>query len=155
MPALPKDPALRRRRNRTTTARTISVVPGLKPPALPKGYDWRPETVAWWKAVWKSPMAGELEPSDVHELHLLAALVDRFWRNPSKDMAAEIRLQRQCFGLTPIDRRRLQWEVEKAESAQSRAKTRRTAPTAVPRSKKDPRTLLGPGHTESRQAEGH
>jgi hypothetical protein len=41
----------------------------------------------------------------------LAALVDQFQRTPTPQLAAEIRQQGLRFGLTPIDRWRLQWEV--------------------------------------------
>ena len=117
---LPKDPALRQRKNRVSTSATLSVETGLRhhAPALPKlgpEHEWHPLTRAWWKDVWHSPMSGEYLQVDKHGLFRLAALVDRFWRDPSQALAAEIRLQGQCFGLTPIDRRRLQWEVAKVE----------------------------------------
>jgi len=49
-------------------------------------------------------MAREYLDSDRHGLFLLAALADQFWTDPSPTLAAEIRMQRQCFGLSPIDR---------------------------------------------------
>jgi hypothetical protein len=57
-----------------------------------------------------------------------------------KEMANEIRLQRQCFGLTPLDRMRLQWETEKADNAKTKGQRRRNAP--VKTYKVDPRTVL-------------
>lgn len=60
-------------------------------------------------------MAEEYLDADLHGLFILAELVDRFWEEPTSALAAEIRLQRQCFGLTPVDRRRLQWEVQRVE----------------------------------------
>jgi len=81
-------------------------------------------TRAWWKAVWRSPMADEYLDADVHALYRLAVLVDMFWSEPSKELAAELRLEQQCFGLTPIDRRRLQWEVERGEAAETRTRQR-------------------------------
>ena len=77
---------------------------------------WHPETKTFWKEVWASPMAAEYLDADVPGLVLLARLIDRF-NYGDTDLAAEIRLQRQCFGLTPLDRRRLQWEIERAEAA--------------------------------------
>jgi hypothetical protein len=65
---------------------------------------------------------------DVHGLYILAVLVDAFWSEPSASLAAEIRLQRQCFGLTPIDRRRLQWEIDRGEDASERTRKRRATP---------------------------
>jgi hypothetical protein len=75
-------------------------------------------------------MAPEFDESDVHGLYLLAVLVNEFWNAPSKELAAEIRLQRQCFGLTPIDRRRLQWEIERTDHAQAQGSRRRAATSA-------------------------
>ena len=66
-----------------------------------------------------------------------AMLVNRFWiTGGDKELAGEIRLQGQLFGLTPIDRRRLQWEVARAEEAEEQRKRRKppTVPVADPRS---------------------
>lgn len=81
-------------------------------------------------------MAAEFEPSDVHGLLMLAVLVDQFWTDPSKDLAAEIRLQRAAFGLTPLDRRRLQWEIDRGEEASAKTAERRRPAS---RQRKDPR----------------
>ena len=128
----PKDPKLRQRQNKhSTAARLVDFNPVEETPELPQRYDedgepkeWRDEVKVWWQDVWTSPMADEYIQSDRHGLVLLADLLDQYWRNPNKTLATEIRLQRQCFGLTPIDRRRLQWEVERAESAKSDTKER-------------------------------
>jgi hypothetical protein len=66
-------------------------------------------------------MAAELLEADIHGLYVLADLVNRYWSKPSVQLAAEIRQQRQCFGLTPIDRRRLQWEVQRVDPDSARA----------------------------------
>jgi hypothetical protein len=91
-------------------------------------------TLTWWKDVWKSPMAAEFLQADIHGLYRLAILIDAFWLEPTKEMAAEIRLQQTAYGLTPIDRRRLQWEVERLEK-----RRRQAAPT---RQSGDPREGL-------------
>jgi len=145
---LPKDPSIRQRKNRVATSATLSVAPrqNRHAPALPrlqggadgKPYEWHPLTRAWWHDVWHSPMASEYLQVDRHGLYRLAALVDEFWRAPTKELAAEIRLQQQCFGLTPIDRRRLQWEVERVEEVTR--KKRRTEQAAEPIA--DPRKVL-------------
>lgn len=143
---LPKDPKTRQRRNRSSTAARLTepdpktvVVPPLPKPEEGKP-GWHPLTLAWWKDIWHSPMASEFHSSDVHGLYLLATLVDAFWWEPNRELAAEIRQQRQCFGLTPMDRRRLQWEIERVEQAQ--AQGRRVAPVAPKRARKDPRQAL-------------
>ncbi len=77
-------------------------------------------------------MAGEYLQADTHGLFALADLVDRYWSTTDErkrlDLAKEVRLQRQAFGLTPIDRRRLQWEVDKVEDRKKRRATRERKP---------------------------
>ncbi len=101
-------------------------------------------TLAWWRDVWSSPMAPEYDESDRHGLFLMAVLIDEFWLSPSKELAAEIRLQRQAFGLSPIDRRRLQWEIERGDEANERTKKRRAKPAAskADEPSADPRSIL-------------
>lgn len=144
MPPLPKHPSARRRRNQASTARTLLVVHDVKTPKLPAGRTWHTRTKAWWADVWASPMAPEYDASDLHGLVLLAVLVDEFWKEPSQALAAEIRLQRQCFGLTPIDRRRLQWEIDRGEEAEEKiARRREGTKEAKPSGRRaDPRALL-------------
>lgn len=92
-------------------------------------------------------MAGEYLPSDVDGLVMIAELRDDYYRHPvTKDrigMMAELRLQEQRFGLSPIDRRRLQWEVERGDEAEERTtKRRETQKTTKSRAAGDPRALL-------------
>ena len=140
MPAQKKDPSVRARRNRAATAATLAA-PSVPAPELPAGREWQPETVEWWADVWASPMASEFHASDRHGLFILAALVDQFWTVPTRELASEIRLQRQAFGLTPYDRRRLEWSIETTEEAKDRGRRRReqSAPTG---SVVDPRSVL-------------
>lgn len=98
-------------------------------------------------------MAPEFLPSDTFALEMLARLEDQFDKatdpNLQLKLAAEIRLQRQSFGLTPMDRRRLQWEVARIESAVEQRNVRRAdevdprqflavdnAPNQIPKGKK-------------------
>ncbi len=113
---LPKDPKLLQRRNKTSTRATLTD-DGKRRKArpLPKHREWHPLTRAWWRDVWQSPMAGEYVKADIHGLYRLLELVERFWRKPSISLSAEIRQLGMCYGLSPIDRRRLQWEVERLE----------------------------------------
>lgn len=136
---IPKNPKLRQRQNKHSTAATlVDTVPLVKAPSLPeREQGWRPEVISWWQDVWASPMASEYVHADIHGLILLADLMDRYWRKPSIGLAAEIRLQRQCFGLSPIDRRRLQWTVEQAESASEKRQKRVRQPNEA-----DPRAML-------------
>lgn len=135
----PKSKQTRQRRNRASTEATLSVVEPVRKqaPQLPRGRIWHPMTRAWWKDVWHSPMAAEFLQADIHGLFRLAILIDSFWLNPTKELAGEIRLQQTAYGLTPIDRRRLQWEVERVEKV---AQKRR--PPNASTSDGDPRSQL-------------
>lgn len=136
-----KNPA---RRNRSSTKSTLDSEIKVKAPKLPTR-KWHPEARRWWKDIWASPMAPEFLDADQHALVRLAVLINDYWEadNPTarKELASEIRLQQQAFGLTPFDRRRLQWEVEKAEIAQAKGKRRKQKEPAGDSS--DPRTALG------------
>lgn len=154
MPPAPKPVALRQRRNRTPGAATLPSAKSMAKntvPDLPKREKateiWHPLVVAWWRSVWTSPMASEYLPSDVNGgLFQLAELHQVFWAAAtSKERlaaAAEIRLQEVRFGLSPIDRRRLQWEVEKGEKAVEQTTSRRKARRLQRLSKKNPRDVL-------------
>jgi hypothetical protein len=154
----PKLEALRQRRNKPavgkSTLPTAESAKRNRVPELPKRAEgWHPRLREWWSSVWRSPMAGEYLDADMRGgLFHLAYLHQLFWEvadlgiagvNKLPALAAEIRLQEVRFGLSPIDRRRLQWEVEKGETAAERTQTRRVAKRAA--SKKpvaDPRSVL-------------
>lgn len=139
----PKDASIRARRNKTSTKATLSLVHSVEMPSLPdREVPWRAETLTWWADIWASPMAPEFEKSDRHGLFMLAVLIDDFWVCPTAGLAAEIRLQRQCFGLTPIDRRRLQWEIERTDEAVDKGERRRAAKPKTPKAGEDPRAVL-------------
>lgn len=104
-------------------------------------------TTAWWADLWCSPMAPEYDVSDRHGLFTLAVLVNDFWAAEKpvvrRDLAAEIRQQSQRFGLSPIDRRRLQWEIEPADDvAVKGARRARSGVAASSKSAADPRSAL-------------
>jgi len=140
---MPKPMALRERRNKATTRASLAPEsePRKRAPRLPKREEaWHPMTRAWWRDVWRSPMAAEYIRADEHGLFRLAVLVDQFWTQPTSQLAAEIRLQQQAFGLTPIDRRRLEWSIEQAESATTKRQQRKVRQAQA--GEVDPRTVL-------------
>lgn len=141
----PKDPSTRARRNKTSSRATLRADAAIVAPELPD-IEWHPMVLQWWRDLWASPMAPEYDDSDRHGLFELALLRNDFWNADTarerKDAAAEIRLQDQRFGLSPIDRRRLQWEIERTDEAQAKGERRRTAQTKSPQSKGDPRAVL-------------
>ena len=139
----PKDPKIRQRRNRAATRATLVRIaaPRKRAPRLAsrgKGQEWHKLTVAWWRDIWHSPMADEYLRADRHALFRLAMLIDLFWTEPTKEIAAEIRLEQQAFGLTPLDRRRLEWSIEQVETAQGRTRTAQQETQG----EEDPRELL-------------
>lgn len=146
-----KHPSARARRNTAATAARLATDLKVPRPDLPPRYndegekvEWRPQTLAWWEDLWDAPMAAEYHPSDKHALFVLATLMDEFWAFPSPKLASEIRLQRQAFGLTPYDRRRLEWTIETAEDAKERGTRRRSgaATSKQPDEGDDPRLTL-------------
>lgn len=146
MPAQPKHPSTRARRNKTSTNATLKSDAAIIAPELPP-HSWHPMTLAWWRDLWASPMAPEYDDSDRHGLFKLAMLQNDFWSADSarerKEASAEIRLQEQRFGLSPIDRRRLQWEIEKTEAAVEQGSKRRGSTRAPSKSGgTDPRAVL-------------
>lgn len=147
----PKPSALRQRRNKPTTAATLpseEESAANEVPALvdrDDGADWHPMVLEWWDSVWKSPMAAEFLDVDRRGgLYLIADLYQARWLATSASAIAtiskEIRLQEARFGLSPIDRRRLQWEVARGEEAERKTVRKPRTPEA-PR-KGDPRDVL-------------
>jgi len=134
---LPKPAARRRRPNAGKGETTLRVIGTPKIPKLP--FPVSQPTSAWWRDIWRSEMACEWLPSDLHGLCLLARLVEDYWTAPDASvrakLATEIRLQRQCFGLAPLDRRRLAWTTERADAPAPRRASSRTPA----RSQVDPR----------------
>jgi hypothetical protein len=122
MPGPPPKPASqRRRRNQAPAVVKLANRQPSKPPSLPKGFS--PSARKWWATVWSSPMAALWLEADVPSLVRLAALVELA---DSGDMApqvlAEIRQLEDRFGLSPLARRRLQWELEQGRQGEVRAR---------------------------------
>ena len=143
----PKDPKLRQRRNKASTAATLPSEEEianrrLRAPPLPRDRNWHKLTRSWWRDIWRSPMMPEFLRADTHALYRLARLIDEFWDDPNPRLAGEIRQEQACFGLTPLDRRRLEWQVEQTEDAKERGKKRRDKPEHQPGIQSDPRQLL-------------
>jgi len=91
-------------------------------------------------------MASEYLETDVDGLGRLAVLVDDFHKAESakerKELLQEIRLQEARFGLSPVDRARLHWEIAKGEEAE-RKRPHRPADEAQQQSPAgDPRAVL-------------
>lgn len=141
----PKDPSVRARRNTSPSARVFEIVTphvmgGRDLPAV-NDKPWHVLTLAWWADLWASPMSAEYLKVDEHGLIRLAVLIDAFYRKPSHYLAAEIRQQEQRYGLSPMDRRRLEWTIEQAEESKDRGRRRREG-SVQPALADDPRNAL-------------
>lgn len=139
----PKPAHLRQRTNRKAGATTLPVPQkGTIPPIPnPDQREWHPLTLEAWGHAWASPMATQWLETDADALGRLALVWDEFYKRPSADALKEIRLQSALFGLSPLDRSRLQWEVSRADEAEQK-QTRRAE---VPRRRTgtaDPRHIL-------------
>lgn len=122
-------------------------------PRLPEreGVGWHSETRRWWADVWASPMSTEWHESDVHNVLICAMVHHDMWSAPTakerKEAAAEFRQQRMSLGLSPYDRRRLEWTIEAAGEATARGEQRRAAgqqqpPAPAGTARPDPRAGL-------------
>jgi hypothetical protein len=119
---IPKPESQRRRRNRPQTRRLTADRSTTGVPPLDA--DVLPSTREWWKKVWASPMAQEWLAADSPALVRLALMLDKVERGGSSSrLLAEIRALEDRFGLSPLARRRLQWELDEAD-AETKAASR-------------------------------
>lgn len=147
-----KHPSVRQRRNKHVTNAVLKVVPGAKVPAVPAGTDWHPRAAEWWQDAWTSPMRQEWAKSDEHGIIRLLGLMHAYWMTfdagdfkalPTLENAFNSGANR--YGLNPMARRSLQWQIEQGEAAEEKTVQRRQAraskakPTLV---EADPRELL-------------
>jgi hypothetical protein len=136
----PKPSHLRQRTNQKAGHALLTAPESSEVPPIPNpdGRVWHPLTVVAWEHAWQSPMSTQWLETDVDALGRLALLWDEFYMAPDTKTMAEIRLQEQRFGLSPLDRSRLQWEVSRAEEAEQKQQRRQPAkPTGT-----DPRAFL-------------
>lgn len=91
-------------------------------------------------------MASEYLNTDIDGLARLAVIVDDFHKAETarerKELLQEIRLQEARFGLSPVDRSRLQWEVQKGEEAQQKRRPKTTETPQPQTTGGDPRAVL-------------
>ena len=136
----PKPAHLRQRTNQKPGSATLTAPTDAEIPAIPNpdGRDWHPLTLSAWGHAWESPMSTQWLETDVDALGRLAVLWDEFYKSPDAKVMAEIRLQEQRFGLSPLDRSRLQWEVKRGEDAERQ----RVPPPSVTQPGADLRKVL-------------
>jgi len=137
----PKPAHLRQRTNKKPGHALLTAPESPEIPEIPNpdGRVWHPLTLEAWEHAWRSPMASQWLETDADAIGRLALLWDEFYKRPTVDAMKEIRLQSPAFGLSPLDRSRLQWEVNRGESAERELRKRnQPAPSPVG----DPRKLL-------------
>jgi hypothetical protein len=106
---------------------------------VPRTREHHPETERFWDTIWGSAISELWVDADVPLLLELISLVDRFnWGDMT--VAGEIRQRAMGFGLTPIDRRRLEWSTLQVEDATVKRKA--TARTPATKPGDDPRRIL-------------
>lgn len=145
---MPKEPEKRERRNATPEETTLVAGSKVKAPALPGSRKLLPATRTWYRTWCQSPQAAQFLSTDWQRLHMLAELVDAFFRTDEaktkREMMAEIRLQEAKLGATPEDRLRLRWRFREAEEGEERAE-RSQPKKRSSRRRGDPRLKLVEG----------
>lgn len=111
----PKHPSERRRRNKAPEPVKLPAGPTREVPVLPHADELLASTREWWMTVWSSPMAAAYVDADVPGLARLARLVDKAERDGlTATVLSELRMLEDRYGLNPVSRRRLQWELQRA-----------------------------------------
>jgi hypothetical protein len=106
-------------------------------PPLPADREWHPETLRKWDRIWKSPISAIWIDVDVLALERWADLLDLVHTGRDKQFThQEIRMLEDRFGLSPLARRRLQWEIDAVE---------KTVAPKVDLKKRDARVLRAVG----------
>ncbi|QZD98844.1 hypothetical protein SEA_TRACKER_1 [Gordonia phage Tracker] len=144
----PKPASARQRKNKTSSNAVLRPVENPDIPPLPPAGDWLasqdeiaagspiadrewPKPVQrWWEDIWSSPMSSEFVDSDIHGLYLACFYMSQVlnpWLKMSDRISASKAYETQVrnFGLNPMSRRTLQWEIERSEEAQYRGRKRR------------------------------
>ena len=138
----PKPAHLRRRANKKAGATRLDAPDDPHVPDLPTPDRRRFGRLAraWWRHVWTSPMSSQYLETDIDVLARIAVLVDELQKVPGDlDLMRELRLQEARFGLSPLDRSRLEWEIGRVDPE----KLPTQAPTTSKKTRrKDPRSLL-------------
>jgi len=116
MPADPKPPSRRHRRNKVAGEAILPAAGRQEPaPPLPGISVWLEWTKEYWATIWASPMATRWSEFDVPALARLAKLQQDCLVDGDSRRLAEIRQLEDRFGLSPRGRRLLGWEIEGAE----------------------------------------
>lgn len=87
--------------------------------------EWSPAVVAWWEAIWTSPMSSEFVESDIYGLYMACVYLNESL-NPYYKVADRVKNSQaweatiKNYGLTPTARESLRWQVAQGTQAQNR-----------------------------------
>lgn len=105
---------------------------------------WFPAVKDWWTDIWSSPMSSEFNDSDVHGLYL-GCMFFQESLNPLNKMAERMSAATKFeavvrnYGLNPMARRALQWEIDRGDTADKRTRARKMAERSPVKAVDDPR----------------
>ncbi|HEV2069475.1 MAG TPA: hypothetical protein VGR26_06755 [Acidimicrobiales bacterium] len=119
----PKDPAKRQRRNKPPELEELPASHDGEVPPLPGRSKYLRRTRDWYDTWARSPQASAFAGTDWGRLHMVAALVDAYWREPKASLMSEIRLNEAKLGATIEDRQRLRWKLPGPEHEPEEAPT--------------------------------
>ncbi len=89
--------------------------PGVEVPMLPKTFKWTAKGKRYWQKIWESPMAVTYIDADLPGLERMTMLVEIISTGDiTQGILSELRQLEDRFGLSPLARRRLQWDIDKA-----------------------------------------
>ncbi|USL85090.1 terminase small subunit [Arthrobacter phage SWEP2] len=122
----PKEQHQRERDTRRRQGDAISLVPDgvVRGPELPESIiDPHPETIVYWEAWRRAPVAQLFQPTDWEGLKRAALLHDYVWKagstpggKPSAAAISELRLIEERYGGSFVDRQRAKIRIEKEEA---------------------------------------
>jgi hypothetical protein len=123
MPGMGPPPSEQRRRSNPDTFAeaqvTVQADTEVDAPELPNARRYLKATRDWYATWCRAPQAAAFTATDWQRLHMLAPIVDAFWRKPDTRALAEIRINESLLGATHLDRLRgrIKVEVDKPGSA--------------------------------------
>ncbi|EFC79235.1 hypothetical protein [Parafrankia sp. EUN1f] len=121
----------RRRRNADPHASQAVTVPADAPPVqappLPYASRYKQATRVWYRTWCEAPQAAAFTVTDWQRLHMLAPIVDGYWRAAEaadakgcRDLLGEIRLSESLLGATHADRLRGRITIERPKPTSAR-----------------------------------
>jgi len=117
--------------------------------------EWHPMAVTLWREIWHSPMASQYTSVDILTMLRVVELQHAFYTSSSIDekrkCSVELRLLSQLFGLSPLDRARLKWEIDKGDEAEQNSARRNAVQRGRPRT--DPRITVPQSEDHVQDAE--